>query len=90
MLRPGIINIHTLSVCVSVPWLSMNVTQNYLNKRKSEVAAAGAAATGAVTLALKGLVSDRASSCLFLFLFFKGCFFTFKSPMLDLFSDLYF
>lgn len=70
MLQPGIINIHTLSVCVSVPRLCMNVTQNYLNKRKSEVTAAGVAATGAVTLALIGLVADRASSCLFLFFYF--------------------
>lgn len=75
MLQPGIINIHTLSVCVSVPRLSMNVTQSYLNKGKSEVTAAGVAATGAVTLPLKGLVADRASSCLFLSSSLEGCFY---------------
>lgn len=77
-LQPGFINTSTLSVCVSVSWPSMNVTQNYLNKRKSEVIAAGVAATGAVTLALQGLVADRASSCLFSF-FSKAASFLYSS-----------
>lgn len=64
-LQLGFINTSTLTVCVSVSWLSMNVTQNYLNKGKSEVSAAGAPAIGAVTLALQGLGADPASSCLF-------------------------
>lgn len=62
---------------LSVPWLSLNVTQNYLNKGKSEDSAAGVAATGAVTLTLKGLVGDRESSCLFSLFIFRSCFFFF-------------
>lgn len=81
------INTYTLRVCASVPWLRMNVTQNYLNKRKSEVTAAGLAATGAVTLVLHGLVGDHASSCLVLY-FSKAAVFLSRSHVGHIFRPL--